>query len=70
MDDGFLHHYAFARYFAALCMEIIFIRMIKQPLTKKSTRLVISLFWFSIARTPAGYLSRYIPKIFNNLAVV
>jgi hypothetical protein len=30
----------------------------KKPLTKKSTRLVISLFWFSIGCSPAGYLGR------------
>jgi hypothetical protein len=35
----------------------------KKPLTKKSTRLVISLFWFSIGCSPAGYLGRYLKEI-------
>jgi len=35
----------------------------KKPLTKKSTRLVISLFWFSIGCSPAGYLMGYIAEL-------
>jgi hypothetical protein len=36
MDDCFLHYYAFALYFVAICMETIYIRMIK---TTSNTRL-------------------------------
>jgi len=47
----------------------------KKPLTKKSTRLVISLFWFSIGCSPAGYLMGYIaelprPKVYRPFATI